>query len=116
VPRVLAGLILGAAGLLTALPAVVLHQHWWGLALGLLAPASFLAAASPGWSRVGYAVGWATGVGLLVVTRPEGDYLLAAAVPGYLLLGATAAYVVVALVTVPARRAVGDPGSGGPGT
>lgn len=119
-PRALAGLLAGVvlaiAGALTAVPAVLLHQRWWGLALGLVAPIAFLAAAPAGWPRVGYALGWATGVGLLSGTRPAGDYLLPAALPGYLLLAATAAYVVVALVTLPARAPREDPGPAGSGT
>lgn len=110
---VLAGLVLAVVGALTALPAVALHQWWWGLAVGLLTPVVFLAALPGGAARVGYVVGWSAVVGVLAGTRPEGDYLVPATVPGYVLLVATAVFVVVALVTVPARGARDDPGSRG---
>lgn len=113
---VLAGLVLAVVGVLTALPAVALHQRWWGLAVGLLAPVAFLAALPGGAPRVGYVAGWSAVVGLLVGTRPEGDYLVPATVPGHVLLVATAAFVLVALVTMPARGASDDPGSRGPRT
>lgn len=119
----LAGSALAVLGALTALPAVVLHQWWSALLVGLVAPALFLAALRPGWQRAGYAVGWAVVVGLLSGTRSEGDYLVPSTVNGYALLVATAAFVVVALVTVPAhgrgdRASTGrdDPGNMGPGT
>ena len=80
------------AGLATGLGTVALHQGWWGLALALATTAALLVAAPPGiWSRVPFAVGYAGVVGLASVPRPEGDYLLAADVEGYLVLGAALA-------------------------
>jgi len=110
---VLVALVLAVLGALTALPAVALHQRWWGLAVGLLAAVGFLAALPAGAARVGYVAGWSAVLGALTGTRPEGDYLVPATVPGYVLLVATAAFVVVALVTIPARGARDDPGSRG---
>lgn len=110
---VLAALALAVVGVLTALPVVAMHQRWCGLTVGLLAPVAFLAALPAGAARVGYVAGWSAVVGVLTGTRPEGDYLVPATVPGYVLLVATAAFVVVALVTIPARGGRDDPGSRG---
>lgn len=95
-------LLLGAA---TALPAVVLHGRPWGLGLGLLTAATLLAALPPGWwARLSFALGWAGLVGWAGTTRPEGDYLVAADVSGFVLLGAAPVLVVAALVTLPPPR------------
>lgn len=97
----LAGFCLGA---LTALPAVLLHQARWGLALAIAATAATCVALPAGWARVGYAAGWAGLLSLLVGIRPEGDYLVPARVEGYVLMGVALALIMVSLVTVPPRR------------
>lgn len=101
----LAGLV---AGVVTAVPGVLLHQAWWGLALTVAATAACCVASCPGWSRMGYAVGWAASLGLLLGTRPEGDYLVPARLQGYLLMGTVLVLVMVALVTIPPPERVGQ--------
>lgn len=104
-------LLLGAAA---GLASVALHQLAWGLVLGVLAPAAALVALPPGWwSRLPFAFGWVGMVGYLTVPRPEGDFVIADGVEGYLLLAAAFGFLVAALATLP-RRATGrprDPGS-----
>lgn len=95
------GLAGALVGVLTAVPGVLLHQAWWGLALTVAASATTSVALPAGWSRVGYAAGWAGALSLLVGMRPEGDYLVPARAEGYVLMGVALGLVVVSLVTVP---------------
>jgi hypothetical protein len=81
----LAVLLLGAV---TCVFATVLHPRWWGLALGVVATTATLVALPGGWwSRLPFAVGFVAVLALLTSSRPEGDYLVASNLNGYLLLG-----------------------------
>jgi hypothetical protein len=89
------------AGLATGIGTVAVHQAWWGLALALAATTALLLAAPPGlWTRVPFALGYAGVVGLASVPRPEGDYLLAADLEGYVVLGAALGALVFSFATL----------------
>lgn len=100
--RVAALVGLLALGALTAVASVALHQLWWGLLLGVAAPAAALVALPTGWwARLPFAVGWVAMVGYLTVPRPEGDYVIGDGLAGYVLLAAAMAFLIGALVTLP---------------
>ena len=95
-------LVLGAV---TGVASVALHQHGWGLLLGVLAPAATLAALPPGWwSRLPFALGWVAMIGYLTMPRPEGDFVIADGTAGYVLLVAACVFLVAGLVTLPRRE------------
>ena len=99
-------LVIGAAA---ALAAALVHQHWWGLVLGLAA-AAFATLALPGglW-RFAFTLGWFGAITYALLPRTEGDYLIAASGAGYALLGGSFMLFLVSVATLPAR------GSRGPG-
>lgn len=101
-----AGVVLGALllGLATGLAAVLVHDRALGLLLGMAATGATLAAVPGGARRLGFVAGWVAVLGYAVVPRPEGDYLVAADLEGYLLLAVAPVLVVVALVTFPPPR------------
>ena len=110
-PTALLLLVLGGA---TAVGTVVLHARWWGLALGVAATLAVLAALPGGWwTRLAFALGWVSTLSVLAGERTEGDYLVAADLPGYLLLGAGLVVLVGGLVGV-LRRPSAARGSGEP--
>lgn len=89
-----------AVGLATGASTVLLHARWWGFWLGIAAVVALLAALPRGWwARLPVAVGWCLAVLLGAVPRAEGDFLLAADVPGYALLGASAALLLAGLLS-----------------
>jgi hypothetical protein len=97
------------AGVLVAAAAVAVHRVLLPLGL-LLALAATLALA---WrllhsrfprTATSYAVGWLGVLVLALAGRPEGDYVLASDVPGYVLIGAGLALVAVAVLGVVGRR------------
>jgi disulfide bond formation protein DsbB len=103
-PALLAALLalLGAG---SGIAAALLHQRWWGLALGLLAGVAVTVAVPAGWSRrVSWTAGWLVAVGLAASRRPEGDYVVPGNAAGYALLIASLVLAVVAMVTVPSPR------------
>ncbi|WP_134739620.1 hypothetical protein [Nocardioides sp. 503] len=102
-------LVLGAA---TGLATVVLHGAWWGLVLGVVATVASLVALPGGWwARAPFGVAWAGTVGYFSVRLGEGDYLVAANLHGYLLLGCAMVVLVVSLATLP-RPGRADAGKG----
>lgn len=105
-------LVLVLVGAVAGLAAVLLHQHAWGLVLGLAAAAVAALALPRGWwSRLAFMLGWTGAVGYATVPRPEGDYLIPANASGYALLGGSFLLLLVALATSgPARRPGEDPG------
>lgn len=94
---------------------VLLHDYWWGLALGLATTAAVLVALPGGWwSRLPAALGWVAILAVAVPERTEGDLLISGDASGYLLLAAGVAVFVsgfVGLVRRPARAA-GAAGAG----
>lgn len=99
-------------GALNAVPAVLVHQRWWGLALGLLAGTAAIAALPPRWwLRPAFAAGWMAMVTAAVLRRPEGDYLVPANLAGYAVLGGSMVLLLASLVTLPPpRRRLADQG------
>lgn len=90
------------AGLATGVATVALHQHWWGLLLGVATTGLLLFAAPPGWgTRLAFALGYVIAVGVLAVPRPEGDYWIASNAEGYILLGTTLVVLCVSIATLP---------------
>ncbi|GAA1547020.1 hypothetical protein GCM10009788_56460 [Nocardioides humi] len=80
----LGSLVLGAG---VGLATVGLHRYGWGLGLGAAATAATLVALPGGWwARLPFALGWVALLGVASVQRPEGDYVVAGDVSGYLLL------------------------------
>lgn len=105
--RLAAAVLLLAAGVATGVATVLLHARWWGLLLGVLATAATMLALPRGWwSRPPFGLGWAAVVAYAVFPRPEGDFLIANGVSGYLLL--------VVAVVVATWAVVGAPTTAGP--
>ncbi|MGN0065245.1 MAG: hypothetical protein ACI379_13485 [Nocardioides sp.] len=100
-----------ALGLLSAAAAVLLHQLWWGLLLGVLVSLLLWWALPPRWwTRLAFALGWVVVAVVAAVPRGAGDYLVPANVLGYAFLVWSVVLVVVSVV-FPGRRT--DPGLSG---
>lgn len=98
-------LLLLALGAVVGVAAVVLHDWWWGLALGAAGTLALGWALRPGWStRLPYAVGWVIPLGFAMVPRSEGDYLLAGDLKGYLLIAVGMVLIVLTTATLPLGR------------
>ncbi len=98
-----------AGGALLGTCAAVLTSWTPGLVLGVAAGAAALRALPRGVAtRLALATGWAVAVLRLAVRRPEGDYVVAADVGGYVLLVTSLVLVLAAVVTLPTRRDAGD--------
>lgn len=107
-PAAVALLLVGAV---TGLCSTMVHQIVWALPLAVAAPAVAMAALRPGvLTRLVFAIGWVGMVGLCARTRNEG-YLIAADLPGLVLLATCVALVIGALVTLPPPRS-GASGAG----
>jgi hypothetical protein len=100
------------AGAGSGVAAVAVHREGWGWSLGVAAAVA-AATALPGswWGRVAFCWSWAAVVLGLSVSRAEGDYLIAADLPGYGLLSVAVVLAVVGAATVVRRRARVDTGS-----
>ena len=95
-----AGLV--ALGAVVGVASVLVHGAWWGLPLVVAATAATTYALPGGWrTRLAFVGAWGLAVGLLLVPRAEGDYLVAADVRGYVLLGWGLALVVTGFATLP---------------
>ena len=93
-------------GLASAVPSVALHALVWPLPLVALTALALALALPPGWStRVVFAVAWGVVVLRAGGVGPGEEYAVRAALPGYLLLALGLVLLVVALVTLPWRRA-----------
>ena len=76
--QVLAGFLVAVVvGAVSGAAAVLVHQAWWGLALGLTAALVTLAWLPAGPLRLGFAAGWLLVVSRAALTLPAGDYLIA---------------------------------------
>ena len=74
----------------------MVHQRWWGLALAVAALAAAVVALPAGWwTRLPFALGFVAVLGLAMVPRGEGDYLVPGNARGYLLLAAGFVLVLV---------------------
>lgn len=93
------------AGAATAVATALVHSLWWGLAWGLVAGVvAVWALPSAWWGRFSFVAGW---IGLTLVVllgRPEGDFLVANSWSGYLYLGA-GLLLVLAAALAPRGRA-----------
>ncbi len=103
-----AAILVLVVALLSATAAVLVHGHAWGLVLGWLAGAAALwALPSTWWGRPVFAFGWILVLLRVLFPRPEGDFLVAGDLSGYLLLASGLVFTVVAALGV-------RPGRGGP--
>ncbi|TKI60274.1 hypothetical protein FC770_15805 [Nocardioides jishulii] len=109
VARAGAALLLAAAGALTALAGVMLHGRWWGLALAA-AVTVYAAWSLPAawWARFPFVLGWVLLTLVVLTGRPEGDFLVASTLQGYLFLGIGAVLAFVAALGLRRARAVVD--------
>lgn len=113
--RALAGLVAVVVGVLSGAAGTVLHQTWWGLALGLGTALVVLTCLPPGGVRLAFALGWCVPVLRGALARPAGGFLVGADAMGSSLVAGTAVLVVAALATVrsgAARRRGPVPGCG----
>jgi len=93
------------AGAVVGLAAVLVHRETFPLGLVLAVAASFALPIRLLWSRrprtaATYAAGWLAVLGLVVAGRPEGDFAIAADVPGWSFLVAGFLMVAVGLVSL----------------
>ena len=99
-------------GVLSGTAGTVLHQTWWGLALGLATGLVVLAWLPPGGVRLAFALGWCVPVLRGALAKPAGGFLVGADAMGWSFVAGTLVLLVAALATVASgRRPV--PGSGG---
>jgi len=100
-------LVLGAV---VGVAAVAVHSWWWGLVLGATGTLIGAWALKPGWStRLPYAVGWLVPLGLAMVPRAEGDYLVSGDLRGYLLIAVGMVLIVLTTATLPLGRRITPP-------
>ena len=112
--RTLAALLVGAV---SGVAGTLLHQHWWGLALGLGTALVVLAWVPPGVVRVAFAVGWCLPVTRGALERPAGGFLIGSDAQGWSFLAGSFVLLLAALVTVASRRGrAEDHGVRGPAT
>lgn len=99
VARVAAALVAALLGAACVFAALFVHRSWWGCLLVWAVALVVQAALSPHWyGRAAFASGWVGLLSLGLQTRPEGDYLVAADVWGYLLLATVPVLLVGAVV------------------
>ncbi len=94
-----AGLLLGGA--VSALAALLLHGHWWGLVLAWVAGVAAVWAL-PGrwWGRASFALGWVLVLVAALFPRDEGDFLVADNWQGYVILASGLAFMPVAMLGI----------------
>ena len=91
---VAAGLGLLAVGAVSALAALLLHGHWWGLVLAWVAgTAAVWALPRQWWGRPAFALGWVVVLVGALFPRAEGDFLVASNWQGYAILASGLALV-----------------------
>jgi len=100
--RVVAFVLLLAAGAVTGVAAVAVHQRWWSLALVVGAVVATVLALPRGWwTRLPFALGFVAVLGVAMTPRAEGDYLIPGNVRGYALLAVGLAAFLIAVATLP---------------
>lgn len=93
-----------ALGLLSAAAAVLLHQLWWGMLLGVVVSGLLWWALPPRWwARLAFSLGWLAVAAAASVPLGAGDYLVPANVLGYAFL-IWSVILVIASVVFPGRR------------
>lgn len=93
------------AGALTAVATALLHHTWWGLAWGVLAAViAVWALPTRWWGRFSFVAAWIAATLVVLSGRPEGDFLVADTLPGYLYLGTGLLLVLVAASGGTGRR------------
>ena len=92
----------------SAVSAILVHQRWWGLLLGLAAAAATARWLPPGWARVLFGLVWCALVALGAFTRPAAGYLVPADGAGCTLVLGSGALLLTALATTPIRRRTGE--------
>lgn len=91
--------------LFSSVASVLLHGHAWGLGLAWAAGAAALwALPRTWWGRPVFAFGWLVVLLVVLFPRPEGDFLIADDLSGYLLLASGVVFTVVAVLGVRPRR------------
>lgn len=103
---VLVGAALALLGAVVGVAAVWTHARWWGLALGVAASLATELALDRGARRLLFAGGWLAASAFFLLSRPEGDYVVASDTIGYTFLAAGLLVLTVAVATVPPRRRV----------
>jgi len=104
--------LLGLAGAWTAVCAVAFYSTTLGLGVGVVATAAAIHALPAGWLRFGFTAGWLSVLGIAVLGRAEGDWVIQADWHGYSLLAASLGFLMYVVVTIPRR--VAQPGGGHP--
>lgn len=105
-----AAVLLALVGAVSGLAALLLHGHWWGLALAWAAGAAAVwALPSRWWGRPAFVLGWVVVLAGGLFPRAEGDFLVAATWQGYLMLASGLVFVPFAVhgisqSTGPSRR------------
>ena len=113
--RLLVGVGCLVTGAAAGLAAVLVHERWWGLLLALAAALAYAAALPGGVARLAFTLGWGGVVVRGALPRPEGDFLVAADAPGYVLLFTAPVLVLFAIATLlPPRRQADPPTAGQP--
>lgn len=98
VARTVAIVVLGAA---VGLASVLTHGRPLGLALGLVATSLGAYALPGGWSlRFAFTTSWIAMLGVTLLPRSGGGYLIASDLEGYTLLGFGLVLMIVGIVTV----------------
>jgi hypothetical protein len=102
--RALAALAAAVVGVLSGVAGTVLHQSWWGLALGLGTALVVLAWLPPGGVRLAFALGWCLPVLRGVLARPAGGFLVGSDAMGWSFVAGTLVLLVAALATIASGR------------
>ena len=97
--RIAAAALVGASA---SLAVVVESGRWWGLLLGYAAVLAVVLACPPGWTtRLPFGLAYVVVLVAALIPRPEGDILISADVPGYLVLGLGLLVMLATLSTLP---------------
>lgn len=95
--RAAGALLVLAVGAGTSVATALVHSQWWGLVWGIAAGAAMAwALPSAWWGRFAFVAGWLLLTVVVLLGRPEGDFLVADTAEGYLYLGSGLLLVLVA--------------------
>jgi hypothetical protein len=93
-----------AAGLATGICAVAFYARPWGWWVAVIGISAALLALPRGVLRLGFGLGWIGVLGLAVLGRPEGDWVISADLSGYGLLGVGLVHLGYLIATLPVRH------------